>query len=286
MAKQWLCLGLLFGIASTFSSILLAQPLRVSPDTTMVLDGTTVDDEAVLEEDLAGVVVLPNIGTLPVGVDLTAYHRLSNGDQLLAFDTTVVVGGVTVEPSDVVRFDGVNYALELDASGVGVPAGTYVDAVAHDGLHLVLSFDTAVSFAGVFFDDADLVRYNGVGFVPLFDSKAAGVADGLDLDAARIRPDGMLQLSFDTSGILDGIYFDDEDILGFNPMTSAWSLAYDGSAQHMAWAASDLDALSKGELLAIPTLDGRGLLILLALLAGAGFYAITRNVSWGGEERS
>jgi hypothetical protein len=233
--------------------VVLAQSLRLSPDTTTVLGGMTVPDEAVAEDDLAGNVSLPDVGPLPAGADLTAYHVLPNGDQLLALDTTVVLGGVTVQPGDVVRFDGTTYVTAFDASSAGVPAGTYVDAVTDDGVDLVLSFDTAVRLGGVFYDDADLVRFDGQAFAPLFDSDAAGVPAGLDLDAAHVLPDATLLLSFDTSGSIGAVDFDDEDVLGFDPGSGTWSMVYDGSAQHRAWGGADLDALHGAFVEAGPT---------------------------------
>jgi hypothetical protein len=261
MTMRLVHLGLLSGAALLIPSLLWAQGLRVSPDTAVVLGGVTVEDEAVAEDDLAGSITLANVGPLPAGADLTAYHVMPNGDELLAFDTTVGLPGVTVEPGDVVRFDGTGYALAFDASAAGVPAGAYADAVTNDGIDLVLSFDTTVSLGGTAFDDADLVRFDGLGFSSVFDSGAAGVPDGLDLDAAHILADGTLQISFDTSGKLGGVSFDDEDVLGFDPATGAWSMVYDGSAHHAAWAAADLDALRGSVLQAGPTecdIDGDG----------------------------
>ena len=46
---------------------------------------------------------------------------ISNGDRLLAFDTTVILGALTAEPRDVVRYDGASYSLELDGSNAGIP---------------------------------------------------------------------------------------------------------------------------------------------------------------------
>lgn len=248
MANKQVQPGLLFGLLLLLvPSLHFAQSLRVSPDTTAVLGGVTVADKEIAEDDLTGGVILGNIGPLPDGTDLTAYHLLANGDQLLAFDTTLVVGGVTVEPADVVRFDGTGYTLAFDASAAGVPSGTYVDALTHDGVDLVLSFDTTLNLGGVIYDDADLIRFDGVEFFLYFDSIGAGVPDGTDIDAAHLMADGTLLISFDTSGSLGGVVFDDEDVLGFDPLTNTWSLIYDGSAQHGGWAATDLNAISEGE---------------------------------------
>ena len=59
------------------------------------------------------------------------------------------------------------------------------------------------------------------------------------------RPGGnLLWVSFDVSGSLGGINFDDEDVLEFDAVGSSWNLFYDASAQHADWpAGADLDAV-------------------------------------------
>jgi hypothetical protein len=53
---------------------------------------------------------------------------------------------------------------------------------------------------------------------------------------------GHLLLSFDGSGSIGGVAFDDEDALEFDG-GATWALAYDGSAQDPDWAPADLDAI-------------------------------------------
>ena len=52
-----------------------------------------------------------------------------------------------------------------------------------------------------------------------------------------------LILSFDTSGTLGGVNFDDEDLLEFTPGAGTWEMAYDGSALHSEWSPADLQAV-------------------------------------------
>ena len=47
---------------------------------------------------------------------------------------------------------------------------------------------------------------------------------------------------FDTSGRLNGVNFDDEDVLEYDPGAGAWTLAYDGSSRHAGWRPGDVDA--------------------------------------------
>jgi len=234
-------------------ALLLAPPaeaaigtVRLSPDTTFLFSGQTVADENLAEDDLAGAVALQDIGAIPPATGLAAYHLLENGDQLLVFDTTVTLPGpVIARSSDVVRYDGAAYTLEFVGSNRGVPQGARVDAltVAENG-DLLLSFDVTTALPSVVAQDEDLVRFDGVDqFELFFDGSAAGLAPGLDVDAAHFDTDsGRLLISLDGGGIAAGTVFGDEDLLEHDPIGDTWAIAYDGSAEHTAWAAADLEA--------------------------------------------
>jgi hypothetical protein len=226
---------------------LAATPLseiRVSPDTTVTLGGLTVDDENVARDDLAGTVTKLVIGSIPAETDLDAYNVRPDGVQLLSFDTTVVLpGGITARPGDVVRYDGAGYAIEFNAAAAGIGPGVNLDAVAVYGSSLLLSFDTAFDIGGLHVEPADLVLFDGATFTSFFSASPAGIAPGLNLDAADYLPcNGHLLLSFDGSGTIGGVAFDDEDVLEFD-RASTWEMAYDGSAHDPHWGPADLDAV-------------------------------------------
>lgn len=220
--------------------------LRYSPDITVVLGNVTVTPENVAEDDLAGGVTLVNVGTVPTGTHVAAYDKLSNGDQLLAFDTDVSLpGNLTARPGDVVRFNGGTYALFFDAAANGIPLGVSTDALTViNGTDLLLSFDSTVTLGAVTVEPKDLARFDGSNFTLFFDGSAAGVPPGLNLDAAFfLDSNGDLLVSFDGSGSVGGVPFDDEDVLEFNPNTASWALAYDGSVQQTGWPPADLNGL-------------------------------------------
>ena len=63
---------------------------------------------------------------------------------------------------------------------------------------------------------------------------------------------------------MGGVVFDDDDVLLFDPSGPIWALAYDGSAQHAALAAADVEAIAlpePGQLLLL----GSGLVFLLGV---------------------
>lgn len=221
------------------------QSVRISTDVTAVLGAQTVDDEKVASDDLAGGVTPVSIGPIPSWVDLDGYQLPPNGNQLLSFDTTLTLPGeITARPADVVRYDGTVYTVEFDAAAHGVPLGADVDAIAiAPNGDLLLSFDVAVVLSGITLDDEDVARFDGVGFTSFFDGGSAGIDYRLDLDALDVLCNGHLLVSFDISGVVGGVGFDDEDLLEYDPGAGTWELAYDGSAEHAGWAVADLDAL-------------------------------------------
>jgi hypothetical protein len=237
---------------------LQAQSFEVSSDTTTVLAGVVVDRRQPAEDD--GATVTPTaIGptspgvALPSGSDLDAFDRFPNGDVVFSTDITVAVAGLPAPgiagAGDVVMVDATGPVIVFSSANAGLPAGTDVDAVAVEAdSDLLLSFDTTVALSGVVVDDEDVVRVDTLGGAPVvvYDGSAQGVPAGLDLDGVyRNLDDNHLLLSFDGSGSLGGIPFDDEDVLDFNPASSTYAFAYDGSAPPAAWVAgADLDAVS------------------------------------------
>jgi hypothetical protein len=239
----------------------------VSPDATVELGGVFVDPENVVLDNLLGVVVPASLGSLPTDVDVTAYHLFPNGAQLFSLDATIVLPGVVAGPEDVVSHDGVSYTLIFDGSAEGVPAGANVDAVSVLEGDLLLSFDSPVTIGGDTFHEADLVRFDGSQFTLFFDGAAAGVPEGLNLDAAHSLTEGRIAVSFDGSGVLPGVVFADEDVLEFDLATGAWEITYYGSAEHTGWEAANLDAVALPEPNTLLLL-GTGLASLLLLGRG------------------
>jgi hypothetical protein len=232
------------GTARALGATALAE-IRVSPDTTLQLGALTTPPGGVVRDDLHGSLTLAALGPIPAGANVDAYDRLPNGDQLLSFDTTIVLpGGLTVRPADVVKYNGSIFSVVFDAAAHAIPQGVDVDAVTVRGGALLLSFDTTVDLGSFRADDEDLVLFDQSGFSAFFDGSAAGIDPALDLDGVELLEcNDHLLLSFDGSGTVGALRFDDEDVLEFDRV-SAWQMAYDGSANDPDWSAADLDAIS------------------------------------------
>ena len=148
-------------------------------------------------------------------------------------------GGVAAGPEDVVALTGAGYAVVFDGSANGVPAGAAIDAVGLQGNDLLLSFDVSVALPGdLTVGDEDIVRWGFGGFTMDFDGSSYGLADGLDVDGIYIYPDYTLVLSFDGSGQVGGVSFDDEDLLRWN---GSWAKIADGTGWYDATGAADLE---------------------------------------------
>ncbi len=255
MVRIAISMALLIG--PTMAPEALGQNVDVSPDTTVSLSGTLVGRDKGATDNQAGSVI--SIGepfTLPPGADLTALDRLPEGF-LFSPDITVNIQDVVIEPGDVAIYTTNPPLLPstparipkllFSAADEGLPGGVHVDAVSRESNgSLLISFDTTVAYDGATYDDEDVAQVPAVGAATkIFDGSTQGVPEGADLDGLhRDLPSGTLLVSFDVSGSVGGVGFDDEDVMRFTPGPNTWSKFYDGVDEHPEWNAADLDATS------------------------------------------
>lgn len=216
------------------------------------------DHVAVIHEPGSDDVTVLDPG-LPEPAALDAVALGANGVVYFSIDTTVDLGGgLLMRPGDVVRDDDGVRTKVFDAAAAGLPAGLDVDAFAMlggDPLPMIVSFGTAAELptsGGTFVaDDEDLVQTDGTTFALFFDGSAEGIDSRRDLDAVHVdaAADALL-LGFDGSGTVDGVAFDDHDVLTFDRSTTTWSLRHAMQAVHADLAAgADLVALGRVEAL-------------------------------------
>jgi hypothetical protein len=221
--------------------------LRYVPDITVDLGSSVIIGGSLANDDLHGGVtalLLPDL--FPPAARVAAAHGLANGDVLLVFASTLTLpgnGGVA-EPRDVVRFTSATnaYSVQVHGADLGIPTNAAIDALTAtaDGTMLI-SLDISVGD----FDDEDVIKITGNTLELFLDLSAIGVDPALDVDALGVNDDAtQLYVSFDGSGSVDGVPFDDEDVLLYDLTSQTWSLAYDGSASGAMWPeAADLTAL-------------------------------------------
>lgn len=220
---------------------------EISTDITVDLGGTIAADEDVVE-DAGGAATKIDVGTLPAAADVIGYSVAPNGNVVFSIDIAASLpGGVDVTPRDVVRWNGSTYSIELAGADHSIPAGAEIDAIGYYQGDLIISLDVTATLGNVTGDDEDLFRLADTTpdvWELFFDGSAEGVPAGADLDGADVLDaSGNLALSFDISGTVGGVAFDDEDILEFAVAGGTWSKRYDGSSAFPALAAADVDAV-------------------------------------------
>lgn len=234
--------------AAVAGAELVPERLDVSLDTTQTLSSPSgqvmADDEQRVSENLLhGATTVTDLG-LPgrANLDALAY----DGDDILfSVDTTVDLGGWVAAPGDLVRLSGGVPSLELDASAWGVPPGANLDAVARVPNQtlpagLLFSYDITVELPAsgggtLVADDEDVVAFDGSHFLLVLDGSQEGLPTGVDLDGLDYHLElpnydfPGLYVSFDISGVVLGLGFDDEDVLAFEPSHDVWYVAFDTS---------------------------------------------------------
>lgn len=227
---------------------LAQQVVSASPDVTIQLGAGNVvtHDHAVAADNQLGVVALQNLGTIPESADVTGYADAGAGTFLFSLDTTASLsGGVVATPGDVVAWNGATHSILFDGSVQGIPSGVQVDAIGFSN-GLIVSFDTDVSLpGGITAADEDLVKVIGSTYTMVFDGSTLGIDRSLDVDGAQALVGGGYLVSFDTSGTVGAVTFQDEDIL--RNVGGVWSLEFDGSVADADWGPADMDALQVPE---------------------------------------
>ena len=172
---------------------------------------------------------------------------------------------------------GVTLAVLAVAPAHGEPCEEHKllpsDGAADDRFGGPVSVSGDVAVVGAYRDDdngtgsgsAYVFRWDGSSFSLVFDGSAQGIDSALDIDAAQDLGGGSFLMSFDTTGQIDSVVFQDEDVVRFDGST--WSLEYDASAADSNWAAADLDAVTVPE-------PSAGMLLPIAALGLAGLASL------------
>ncbi len=216
----------------------------VSPDITVALTSGTITPQMVQCYSFPSGTAAINFVGIPAGVNVTGYFPESASQILLTIDTTYALptdgsgDTVTVTPRDVASYSPstgfFSSALFFTGESFSIPDGVRIDALGKNSLgHLLLSFDVTFSLpktgGGMLtVKPADIVSFDGAGYSLVFDSAAAGIADGTNLDGATMLPNADLLIAFDEFGSIGGVNFAPEEVLEFNPGASSWVLSFDG----------------------------------------------------------
>lgn len=250
---------------ATLPCVAIAQTLdaiSVSPDITLDLGASVLSDEGAVVEFGSGTGAI-DLGPLPANVAVIAIDVVEGASTLFALDTTAVLGGTTYRAGDVIGWDGAAYSLAWDANAAGLPSNARVDGLAFGpDASLYLSFDIDVDLGGTIVQDHDVLRVLSGGglFVEFSDSFDDWGIRALDVDAVTLLPGERIGLSFDQPGIVEGLVFDDADVVSFDVNDETWAMVFDASAANAAYAgAADIEAVTVPEP-GLPLLLGAGVL--------------------------
>lgn len=133
---------------------------------------------------------------------------------------TVLAGGTTFLPRQIVRYDGSSYSVELE-----LPAEVEILALDRlgDGRWL---FSTAhpVLLGGAWYEPRDVIAFDGGGYAPVFRGEAVGVPPSTRVDALSHDASGALLVSFDVPTTIGGIDYGRSDLVRWNgSFALAWS---------------------------------------------------------------
>jgi hypothetical protein len=157
-----------------------------SLDTTAMLGGTAYRPRDVIRfsdsgwsKEFDGVAA-----GIPDGVNVDAV-AMSGDDLLISVDVGAAFGGLNVEDSDVIAFDGADFTLFLDASAAGISEAADVDALyLTPGGDILLSLDSGGTVSGIVYADEDLLSWSSPTWTLFFDGSADDSAWlAADLDA-------------------------------------------------------------------------------------------------------
>jgi hypothetical protein len=254
LAARTLAVVLLVGLSHTSQAQTPLQEVIVSGDVSVSLPfvsgGTFVSSDASLQRidvdamvSTGGIVIgFGNSGgvfDLPWAVD--AYDAESDAFSIDIAAEVDISGGPTlfIRPGEIYNRSGTRL---YDPVAAGLPANVNVDALSVDPISgdLLLSFANWVP--GQFITPADIMRWNGSTLTIYFDGFR--VPRNLNLDAAHVLENGNILMSFDTSGSIDGIGFNDEDVLASDPVADDFELAFLPAVLDQSWVGADSDALS------------------------------------------
>lgn len=244
--------------------------------------GVAYADEDILELNGSSWSMFFDGSDVGVGsLDLLAFSIVDADTLLLSFNSAITLGGLVINPQDIVRFDATSlgsttagtFSMYFDGSDVGLAASAEnIDALAllPDG-RILISTTGSSSVPGVSGLDEDVLAFapTSLGSVTsgtwamYFDGSDVGLADtnNEDVDALEVASNGAIYLS--TIGVfsVNGVSGDDEDVFVCTP-TSLGSvtacsyspqLYFDGSAFGLASADVDAFGFSQSAPLATAT---------------------------------
>lgn len=208
--------------------------LSVSDNINNELPGLTFLDGDVVQTDTAG-----SFGSLffaesniTPSADVDAFHVLPDGDLLLSvLFNGRTLGGLTFDDGDLVRYNpGTDTASIFNLNETNMN-GDDVDAITvlPDGNLAFSSTSATNTLGGVAVEDGDILHYNvpgGTFSVLHTEDSIFDDGDG-ELNALHYNDDGTYLISAFTDEVISGTFFENGDIVRWDPITDTASLFFD-----------------------------------------------------------
>jgi hypothetical protein len=203
------------------------------------------------------------------GTDLVAFHLIDSDSILMSFNSPVTVGGLSITPQDIVRFNATSlgtttagtFKMHFDGSDVELTtAAESIDAIARlDGRRLLISTTGDPIVNNIPRADEDVLVFTptSLGSVTAgtwkmyFDGSDVGLADvsGEDVDAVDVTSNGNIYLSIAGKLSVPGLTGVDEDVFICVPTSTGSNTACNYSPtlyfEGSTWGldANDVDAI-------------------------------------------
>lgn len=150
---------------------------------------------------------------------LPAWALPVSAEFLISPDNEVNVDGLVVEDDQLYWRDAMNAFTP-----VPLPANVELSGYDSDGTATYFSVDITSVIEGVTVEPRDVARWDGFTVSIELDGDAAGIPNGVRVDAVALSPSDSLFISVDTSVNVAGMDVDDEDLFSLSPPT----LLFDG----------------------------------------------------------
>lgn len=202
-------------------------------ETSQTITLNIIDDETVETDEIFAVNLINPVGAEILdgeGIATIVSDDVSSAPNalLLAVNQSHTLEGLTIDPQDIVQFDGTSFSLFFDGSDVGLGWAKISAFDVISETEILLSFTDALTIEGLgSVDDSDIVKFEATSlgditagsFSLYFDGSDVGLSsNGEDIDALTGLPDGSLLIS--TTGNLKPagtVIANDEDIVRFAP---------------------------------------------------------------------
>jgi outer membrane protein assembly factor BamB len=208
---------------------------------------TSSEDGDVVEYELStgtATIFLHEDAVFSGNEDIDAVHVLDNGHIVLSTETNARIGALSFDEDDLVQYDpSTGTAAMLFNGGDVFASNENIDAVhVLDNGHIILSTEDQAVIGTLPFTEGDLVEYDpvmGTATVLLDEQDVFGWW-GANIDAAHILDNDHIILSTDDNASIGWTWFEDGDLIDYDPTTGTASLFFD---EDLLGGDEDVDAV-------------------------------------------